>query len=115
MTTIEVRATRARNAIWTTFFVMGILSMAWVPRIPEVKKTLGINNGQFGVVLLGGTIGAVFGAQIGGRVVHYSGSKSVLRVATLTMPAPKPPVPRRTLVHRLRYGYFPSWRLHIRS
>ena len=87
MTTIEVRATRARNAIWTTFFVMGILSMAWVPRIPEVKKTLGINNGQFGVVLLGGTIGAVFGAQIGGRVVHYSGSKSVLRVATLTMPA----------------------------
>ena len=65
MTTIEVRATRARNAIWTTFFVMGILSMAWVPRIPEVKKTLGINNGQFGVVLLGGTIGAVFGAQIG--------------------------------------------------
>ena len=87
MTTIEVRATRSRNAIWTTFFVMGILSMAWVPRIPEVKKTLGINNGQFGVVLLGGTIGAVFGAQIGGRMVHYFGSRSVLRAATLTMPA----------------------------
>ncbi len=65
---------------------MGILSMAWVPRIPEIKRSLGINNGQFGLVLLGGTIGAVVGTQACGRLVHHFGSKSVLRIMTVTMP-----------------------------
>ena len=30
------QATRARNALWLMFFVMGVVSMAWVPRIPEI-------------------------------------------------------------------------------
>jgi len=84
--TLEVRATRARNSIWTLFFVMGVLSMAWVPRIPEIKKSLGINNGQFGLVLLGSTVGAIAGTQICGRLVHHFGSKSILRFVTLEMP-----------------------------
>jgi fucose permease len=86
MPTLEVRATRARNAVWTLFFIMGVLSMAWVPRIPEIKKSLGINNGQFGLVLLGATLGAVVGTQIVGRLVHHFGSHSILRIVTVTMP-----------------------------
>ena len=86
MATLELRATRARNAIWTLFFVMGVLSMAWVPRIPEIKRSLNINNGQFGLVLLGSTIGAVIGTQVVGRLVHHFGSKSVLRFTSITMP-----------------------------
>lgn len=86
MATLELRATRARNSIWTLFFVMGVLSMAWVPRIPEIKKSLGINNGQFGLVLLGSTFGAVIGTQICGRLVHRFGSKTILRFVTVVMP-----------------------------
>ena len=86
MTNLEVRATRARNAVWTLFFIMGVLSMAWVPRIPEIKKSLGINNGQFGLVLLGATLGAASGTQIVGRLVHRFGSQSILRFVTVTMP-----------------------------
>jgi hypothetical protein len=41
---------RARNFLWATFFVMGISSMAWVPRIPEIKAQLGLSDGQFGLV-----------------------------------------------------------------
>ncbi len=81
-----VSATKARNSIWILFFVMGILSMAWVPRIPEIKRSLGINNGQFGLVLLGSTIGAISGTQICGRLVHRYGSKTILRFVTLQMP-----------------------------
>lgn len=65
---------------------MGVLSMAWVPRIPEVKKSLNINNGQFGLVLLGATLGAAIGTQIVGRLVHRFGSKSVLRIVAIAMP-----------------------------
>jgi MFS family permease len=81
-----VSATKARNSIWILFFVMGILSMAWVPRIPEIKRSLGINNGQFGLVLLGSTVGAISGTQICGRLVHRYGSKTILRFVTLQMP-----------------------------
>jgi len=79
-------AIRARNATWTIFFVMGILSMAWVPRIPEIKHSLGVNNGQFGLILLSSTTGAVVSAQICGRLVHMLGSPRVLKLSVLLMP-----------------------------
>ena len=79
-------AIRARNATWTIFFVMGILSMAWVPRIPEIKHSLGVNNGQFGLILLSSTTGAVISAQISGRLVHMWGSPRVLKASVLLMP-----------------------------
>jgi len=83
---MRVAAIRARNATWTIFFVMGILSMAWVPRIPEIKHSLGVNNGQFGLILLSSTTGAVLSAQICGRLVHMWGSPRVLKLSVLLMP-----------------------------
>ena len=44
-------ALRARNALWATFGIMGVVSMAWVPRIPEIKDALNLSNGQFGFYL----------------------------------------------------------------
>ena len=54
-------AKKARNHLWATFFVMGISSMAWVPRIPEIKDQLGLRDGQFGLVFLSGAFGSVIG------------------------------------------------------
>lgn len=84
---VEYRANiRALWSIRLLFFVLGILMMAWTPRIPEIKMTLGVNNGQFGLVLLGSTIGATVGAQVCGRLVHMYGSKTVLRFVALQVP-----------------------------
>lgn len=83
---MSAAAIRARNATWAIFFVMGVLSMAWVPRIPEIKHSLGVNNGQFGLILLSSTTGAVISAQICGRLVHTFGSPKVLRAAVVLMP-----------------------------
>lgn len=60
--------------------------MAWVPRLPEIKKSLGINNGQLGLVLLSSSIGAVCGTQLLGRLVHNFGSKSMLRILIVALP-----------------------------
>ena len=49
---ILTQASRARNALWLMFFVMGVVSMAWVPRIPEIKTANALTDTQFGLVLV---------------------------------------------------------------
>jgi hypothetical protein len=38
---ILTQATKARNSLWLLFFVMGVVYMAWIPRIPEIKPLMG--------------------------------------------------------------------------
>ena len=76
----------ARNAVWASFFALGITGMAWIPRIPEIKSSLGLSDGQFGLLLIAGTIGAIPGAQLSGRIVHMFSSKIVVRIAGVTLP-----------------------------
>lgn len=83
----EVRVgVRARNSLWASFLIMGIASMAWVPRIPEIKENLGLSDGEFGFVFVGSTIGAVLGAQIAGRAIHTFGSRPVINLSSFLLP-----------------------------
>ena len=66
---------RARNTLWYLFFLMGVVSMAWVPRIPEIKTELHLSDGRLGFLLLGSTCGAVIGSQLAGRLIHTFGSR----------------------------------------
>jgi MFS family permease len=79
-------AIRARNGLWATFFFMGVVSMAWVARIPEIRDANGLNNGQLGLILLSSTIGAVIGAQLAGRLIHTFGTKPIINGAVIIMP-----------------------------
>jgi MFS family permease len=83
---MSLLAKKARNHLWATFFVMGISSMAWVPRIPEIKDQLGLRDGQFGLVFLAGALGSVIGTQIAGRVIHLIASKNFARICAVLMP-----------------------------
>ena len=77
---------RARWALPWIFFVMGVVSMAWVPRIPEIKAALGLSDGEFGVVLVSSSLGALIGAQLAGQLIQRFGSRDVLRVTQLALP-----------------------------
>jgi predicted MFS family arabinose efflux permease len=77
---------RARNAIYASFFLLGFLGLAWIPRIPEIKDSLNLSDGQFGLVLLASTVGSIPGAQIAGRAVHSYSSKLVVRIAGVFLP-----------------------------
>lgn len=85
--TLRNDPTRTRNALWALFFLMGIVSMAWVPRIPEIKRSLDLSDGAFGLVLISSSVGAALGAQFAGRLIHRFGSKMVTQVAQFVMPA----------------------------
>jgi len=65
---------------------MGVASMAWVPRIPEIKRALALSDGEFGVVLVSSSIGAVIGAQVSGQLIQRFGSRNLLRVTQLALP-----------------------------
>ena len=80
------QATRARNALWLMFFVMGVVSMAWVPRIPEIKEANGLTDTQFGLVLVASSVGAILGAQLSGRAIHRWGSRPAMYVSTVIVP-----------------------------
>ncbi|CAN2180346.1 MFS_MosC_like domain containing protein [Candidatus Nanopelagicaceae bacterium] len=60
------------------FFLFGFGVMAWVPRMPEVKENLGLENGAFGSLLSSGSLGALFGLLSVGHVIHKIGVKKVL-------------------------------------
>ena len=59
--------------------------MAWVPRIPEIKHQFGLSDGGLGFVLLGSTCGALFGSQLGGRLIHSFGSQRIAAVGAFFM------------------------------
>jgi MFS family permease len=79
-------AIRARWALPWIFFLMGLTSMAWVPRIPEIKSSLGLSDGEFGVVLVSSSVGAIIGAQLAGRLIQRFGSRNLMRFAQTTLP-----------------------------
>ena len=85
-THLKSTALKARNGLWATFFFMGVVSMAWVARIPEIRDANGLNNGQLGLILLSSTTGAIIGAQLAGRLIHTFGSKPVIKAAIFVMP-----------------------------
>lgn len=78
-------STKARNVTWLIFGMMGIVSMGWVPRIPEIKEALQMSNGVFGLVLLGTPLGAIVGAQLAGRLIHTFGSRPVAYTSAVVM------------------------------
>ncbi|CAN2180871.1 MFS_MosC_like domain containing protein [Candidatus Nanopelagicaceae bacterium] len=58
----------------TLFFLFGFGIMAWVPRFPEVKAHLGLQNGAFGSLMSTGSIGAFFGLLTVGHIIHRFGA-----------------------------------------
>lgn len=85
-TTPVAIAEQARRSLWVSFLLVGMVSMGWVPRIPEIKDAMDLTNGEFGFVLLASTFGALTGAQLGGRAIHTFGSRRVTQVAIVIMP-----------------------------
>ena len=68
----------------TLFFLFGVGIMGWVPRFPELKANLGVNNGLFGSMLSVGAFGSLIALlSIGHLVDHFGGKKMLLAGATI--------------------------------
>jgi MFS family permease len=74
-------ARRSALAVGTLFFVNGMTFSNWLPRIPEVRDKLGIDNGGLGTALLGGGLGGLLGSLLVAKVLARYRTKTVLIVS----------------------------------
>lgn len=73
-----------RKALAALFFIFGFGIIAWVPRLPEIKANLHLNNGQFGTILSLGAVGSVISLLTTGHLVHRFGTRKAL-IASATL------------------------------
>jgi MFS family permease len=71
----------AGAAVAGLFFVNGAVFSNWVPRIPDVRDRLGVDNAGLGAALIGGGLGGIIGSLLVARVMHRVGSRRLVLVA----------------------------------
>jgi MFS family permease len=83
---------RARVAVSAAFLIHSTVSGTWAPRLPAIKESLGLSDGELGTALVGLAVGLVIGTRLAGAPVDRFGSRPVMRVgfpllaATLVLP-----------------------------
>jgi MFS family permease len=85
MSQIDIGHGREQKLIHLLFFLFGFGIMAWVPRFPEVRENLGLENGAFGSLMSTGSIGAFFGLLVAGHITHRIGAKKVIIVSIVVL------------------------------
>ncbi len=74
------RIARARWALRTTFFFMGMTVAATAARLAEIKSHIGATNTAFGISLMVGNLGALAGTMVGGRIAHKVGTRKLVQI-----------------------------------
>jgi fucose permease len=73
-----------RPAVGVVFFLNGLLFASWISRIPEVRDTLGLDNGQLGILLLAIAVGSVLAMPTTGAAIERLGTVAVIRLGGAT-------------------------------
>src|SRR5215210_2080189 len=84
--------TSPRAAVAAAFLIHSTVSGTWAPRLPAIKESLGLSDGELGTALVGLAIGLVAGTRLAGAPIDRFGSRPVMRAgfpllaATLLLP-----------------------------
>ncbi|MEO6712613.1 MAG: MFS transporter [Mycobacteriales bacterium] len=71
---------RERRAITVVFAVHGAASGSFASRIPWLQDRLTLDEGEIGLALVMGAIGAIVAMPFVGRLIHHRGSAPITRV-----------------------------------
>ena len=70
----------ARIAVAVVFVVNGFAFASWVSRIPEVRSSFELTNGQLGLVLLAIAMGSVLALPTTGAAINALGTVRIVRL-----------------------------------
>jgi fucose permease len=76
---------RATNATKVIFLVCGLAVSSWAPMIPFVKDKLQINDGSLGLLILFLGTGAIITMPLTGWLIHKTGTRIVITVASIVI------------------------------
>ena len=83
----SVISNRTRRIVLSGFFFFtGICFASWASRIPDIKMQLGLNDAQFGGMLLFLPLGSFLGIPISGSLTSIHGSNRMLKIAAVLYP-----------------------------
>ncbi len=71
---------KASLAIFAVFFFESSVIGQWIPRIPDIKNTLGLSDGTLGLALLMMPLGTLIGFSVAGRMVELTGLRNACRI-----------------------------------
>ena len=69
---------RDTNITKALFFIFGFGVMAWIPRFPELREFLHVQNGLFGTILSSGMFGSMLALLSVGQLVQHYGSRLMI-------------------------------------
>ena len=72
---------RARIAVMVHFFGSGAGFGVWASRLPAIKTRLHLDNGQIGLVVFVGAVGAIISLRLAARIAERFGSRRTTQVA----------------------------------
>jgi MFS family permease len=70
---------RARAAVSAAFLIHSTVSGTWAPRLPALKESLELSDGELGTALVGLAFGLLAGTRLAGAPVDRFGSRPVMR------------------------------------
>lgn len=79
-TVTAASALSARNSVGLVFFLNGLIFASWISRIPEARDSLGLDNGQLGLLLLAIAAGSVLAMPTTGAAIEHLGTVAVIRL-----------------------------------
>jgi MFS family permease len=68
-----------RAAVAAAFLIHATVSGTWAPRLPAIKESLGLSDGELGTALVGLAIGLVIGTRVAGAPIDRFGSRPFMR------------------------------------
>lgn len=71
---------KASLAIFGVFFFESSVIGQWIPRIPDIKNSLGLSDGSLGLALLMMPLGTLIGFSVAGRIVDHTGLRNACRI-----------------------------------
>ena len=72
-------STSPRAAVSAAFLIHSTVSGTWAPRLPAIKESLGLSDGELGTALVCLAIGLLVGTRLAGAPVDRFGSRPVMR------------------------------------
>lgn len=69
---------RALQSVAVQFWVNGVVFASFVPRLPELRSQIDVDNGRLGLLLSLGTLGGFVSSMLCGRAIERFGSKKVM-------------------------------------
>ncbi len=75
-----MQSRNAALAIFGVFFFESSVLGQWIPRIPDIKNSLGLSDGGLGLALLMMPLGTLVGFSIAGRIIEMTGLRNACRI-----------------------------------